>query len=100
MSLCARDAVKRVFFYGAGSHTEALLNVWKAQGGPPVEGILVTETNGALELMQLPILRASEFEPQPGDGIVLSSSTFETQMAAYCKARWPNTPYYPLYSEC
>ena len=97
LSRCKRDGVKRIFFYGAGSHREAFLNVWKARDGLPVEGILVSEPNGAREFMEFPVVSARDFNPGAGDGIVLSSSIFEKQMIDHCKARWPDTPHYPVY---
>ena len=93
---CRRENVTRAVIYGAGSHTEQLLPLWREAAGPPVERILVT-TPDVWEFMGLPVSRASDYRPMPGDGIVLSSAMFEVEMAATCERLWPNTPYIPLH---
>jgi hypothetical protein len=94
---CADDRVSRVVLFGAGSHTQALLPVWRQVGGPPVVGVIVTEPGPATDFMGLPVTRASDYHPSSGEGIVLSSNSFEAEMAAACRERWPDTPCYGLY---
>ena len=94
---CRQDNVERTVIYGAGSHSEILLPLWREAYGPPITRIVVTDPGDSWEFMGLPVSRASDYRPTPGVGIVLSSNTFECEMAEACERMWPETPYFPLY---
>ena len=94
---CQRDGVERVYLYGAGSHTEIVVPLWSNLGGPPICGVVVSDAPTSQNFSGIPLVQASALAPRAGDGIVLSSRTFEVEMAATCERLWPNTSYYPLY---
>ena len=94
---CARDRVSRVAFFGAGSHTQALLPMWQRANGPPVVAVLATDPGRQSEVAGLPVVRAADYHPAAGEGIVLSSNSFETEMAETCRRLWPDRPHYTLY---
>ena len=94
---CHRDGVQQVYSYGAGSHTETLVPLWSELSGPPIYGVVVSEGSTSEDLAGIPLIQAKALTPRAGDGIVLSSQTFEVEMAAACERLWPDTWCYPLY---
>jgi hypothetical protein len=94
---CALVGATAVAVYGAGSHTHALLPIWAAAGGPAVNQIVVSATNGQTDCDGIGIVAADAFDPSTVDAIVLSSQIFEHEMAAACVARWPQLPVVPLW---
>jgi len=94
---CRREGVESIYLYGAGAHTEMLVPIWRAAGGPRLAGVLVSERPVRGEMMGLPVIAAGELEPAAGDGIVLSSVTFERELAEAGRARWPALPIYAVW---
>ena len=82
----------RVAVYGAGSHTELLLEVWSGLGLPHWSHVLVTETPTSPTWRDFPVSRISEMSPEEFDLIVLSSRTYESDMAEVCRQRFPAVP--------
>lgn len=95
---CRHGNIKRVFLFGAGSHSALLIPMWTDLNGPAIHGILTSELGPQRTLGNIPVIPAEQYQPLPGDVIVLSSQVFESEMAATCKLRWPETPYYALYA--
>jgi hypothetical protein len=95
---CRRDGIERAVLYGCGSHTRLLLPLWLDAQGPPIVRIIATDPGETAELTGIPVTRADVYEPSPGEGIVLSSNSFEQEMADTCRTRWPSAPCYLFYS--
>jgi hypothetical protein len=89
--------VERVAIYGAGTHTERLLPVWRALGGPAVVAVLTTVAGGRQELADIPIVSSDEFDPASVQAVLLSSQTYEQELAAIAEERWPDLPAIRLY---
>jgi hypothetical protein len=94
---CRTDGVRTVAIYGAGSHTQLLVPIWRALGGPAIKEIIVTREISEPTCMGLPVISAEQFDPSQVDGIVLSSHGYEQQMAAFCRKRWPHAKVYPIW---
>lgn len=95
---CRKDRVARVFLFGAGPHTDAVISLWTQQGGPAIQGILTSEPPAAgAGGAGLPFVATHSFEPAAGDGIVLSSQTFEFDLANVCRRLWPEVACYALF---
>lgn len=92
-----RRGVERVAIYGAGSHTARLLPVWVALAGPPVVAVL-TSAPGPVECLDgVPVLSLDCFDPETVQAVILSSQTFERDLAAIAEERWPDLPAVRLY---
>ncbi|MBN2243024.1 MAG: glycosyltransferase [Acidobacteria bacterium] len=98
ISECAADGVQRVAIYGAGEYAQNLLSVWRGLSGPEVVGAVVTKTGAQERLLDLPVTSIDSLDPDAVDGIVLSSKSFEMEMAETCMKRWPLKPFYPLWN--
>ncbi|GAB4236453.1 MAG: hypothetical protein Kow00109_10000 [Acidobacteriota bacterium] len=93
---CRELGLRAVAFYGTGSHTEHLLNVWRNLGGPPVIAFLVTNKTEATRF-GLPVLPVSEHLPPKIQGVVPSSHRFESEMGRIFRARHPKVPWISLW---
>ena len=80
--------------FGAGMHTRTLLPLWKQLGGPPVNRIIVSDPRDANDMLEgIPVCGVSDVRCPESDAVILSSMTFEPEMAEACK-RWPEIPMY------
>jgi CDP-glycerol glycerophosphotransferase (TagB/SpsB family) len=80
--------VERVAFFGAGSHTRALLESWQRLRSPRVVTALVSD--GPLDArVPLQIRSVERFDPHSVDAVVLSSASHEGSMWRTCRSRWP-----------
>lgn len=75
---------RRVLIYGAGSHTHELL----AFGWPDGQEIvgIVTSQGDATRFGDLPVRSLASVDPSEADAIVISSATYEPEMAANARA--------------
>ncbi|HVC18783.1 MAG TPA: glycosyltransferase [Vicinamibacterales bacterium] len=95
---CSAAGVRRVAIFGAGSHSALLLPLWRGLGGPTVAGFVVSGTPQEAMSLDLPVCSLAALEPGAVDAIVLSSETYEVEMAAACRAIWPDLPCYGIWS--
>jgi hypothetical protein len=77
----------RVWLYGAGGHSIALLRAWNGLGLPPFSGVLESDGSGSRSFLQLPVRSVNEADLFPKDLVVLSSKSFEGTMAANLRSR-------------
>ena len=95
---CASDGVARVALFGAGTHTQLLLPVWRALGGPSVSTIVVSGSPVHSTYLGLPVCALADLDRADVDGIVLSSARHEAEMAATCRDVWPDLPCYGIWA--
>jgi len=98
ISRCASDGVERVALFGAGTHTRLLLPIWYALGGPPVVTLVVTDPSTDAASLGLPVCTLADLDRTAVEGIVLSSKRYEPEMAAACRAAWPDLPRYSIWA--
>jgi GT2 family glycosyltransferase len=96
---CHKDGVRRVAVFGAGSHTELLLQFWRRAQGPNITAIL---NRGPAPLsgpqFDLPVVDADRLPRVDADAIVISSHSFESELLRYCRTRWPSMPIYTIWA--
>jgi CDP-glycerol glycerophosphotransferase (TagB/SpsB family) len=92
-----RRGITQIAVYGAGAHTERLIPVWRTLSGPSVVVVLTTTESGRANLDGVPILAIDQFDPEGVEAIVLSSQSFEHELAAISEERWPDLPTVRLY---
>ena len=73
---------KAVFVYGAGLQTSILLYIWEKLALPPFSGIIVTEKGDRSDFQGHPVLSLDSIVESETYLIVLSSKSFESEMAA------------------
>jgi len=73
---------KAVYVYGAGLQTLILLYIWKILALPPLSGIIVTEKGDHSDFQGYPVLSLDSIVESETYLIVLSSKSFESEMAA------------------
>lgn len=77
----------RLWLYGAGGHSIALLRAWNGLGLPAFSGVLQSNGSGSRSFFQLPVRSVMEADLLPKDLVVLSSKSFEGTMAATLRSR-------------
>ena len=82
----------KIFVYGAGSQTLRLLEIWKLWSLPPINGIAVTEAEEDSNLLGCPIFSIESVVGTNIDLILLSSKSFEAEMAACLDDKLPSVP--------
>ena len=82
----------RIAVYEAGSHTEQLLQLWTALCLPHWNRVLVTDAPTSPAWRGIPLSQISDVCPEEIDLIVLSSRTYESEMAEVCRQRFPSVP--------
>jgi len=96
-----RDEIEKLFeksnspkvaIYGAGTHTEKLLNVWKELQLPPISLIVLSEMPNSMSFEGIPTLGIMSIAEENLDLIVLSSKSFEEIMLQNCEKFLPETP--------
>ena len=73
---------KLAFVYGAGLQTSILLYVWEKLSLPTLSGIIVTEKGDHSDFQGYPVLSLDSIVESETNLIVLSSKSFESEMAA------------------
>jgi hypothetical protein len=71
-----------IMIYGAGTQSLILLEIWNRLSLPPVSGIVVSQTDGRSEFQNLPTIGIDSLKDSQIDLFVLSSKSFELEMAA------------------
>jgi hypothetical protein len=91
---CRQRSIDKVALFGAGTHTRVLLPLWRALGGPSVDEILVSERCDCPKTFDgVPVRAVSTVTALEVDAVILSSMSFESEMAKVCE-RWPDIPIY------
>lgn len=78
-TLYASSMDPKVAIYGAGTHTEKLLEFWQGVIGQPVTAIMVSQPE-AQSFQGIPVIGVQDVLPDQFDAIVLSSLRFENEM--------------------
>ena len=67
--------------YGAGLHTEKLLQVWNEFEFPAISTITTTDKSTSNSFISIPIIPIEELSNKDIDLVILSSQSFEEAMA-------------------
>lgn len=86
-----RAVAGRIYIYGAGNHTRALLREWHRLELPAISGILASQPDSAA-FESLPVATPQSVALQATDLLVLSSKSFEEAMAITAAEAQPHTP--------
>jgi len=97
IELFGRKKFRKIAIYGAGSHSEVLLSLWKALDGPPCELVITSEPADIKEFMSIPVSPVSTVVESEIDAIILSSLSFEREMAASCGKYLPKAPCFTIW---
>lgn len=81
-----------VALFGAGRHSELLLDIWRRLDGIPIQAVLMTKRPPLPTFESIPTRRAADCCDCEFDLIILSSATYEKEMVRYCTRRFPKTP--------
>ena len=73
---------KAAFVYGAGLQTSILIYIWDKLSLPTLSGIIVTEKGDHSDFQGYPVLSLDSIVESETNLIVLSSKSFESEMAA------------------
>lgn len=79
----------RIWFYGAGLHTELLLGQWEQRGLPRPAGIFVSQPPGDTVFLDLPLKHVVSVLPGEVDMVVVSSKSYEETMLAVVGEKFP-----------
>jgi hypothetical protein len=79
----------RVFIYGAGLQTSILLKIWEQSSLPEILGIIITEKNDKTDFNGYPMMPLDTLTQSDVDFILLSSKSFEAEMASNLDAKLP-----------
>ena len=72
----------KIMIYGAGTQTLIFLEIWNRLHLPTTDGIIVSQTDGKTQFQDLQITQIDCIEDSHIDLFVLSSKSFEQEMAA------------------
>ena len=81
----------KIIIYGAGTQTLILLEIWNRLNLPAISGIVVSQTDGRTEFQNLQIKQIDHLKDSHVDLFVLSSKSFELEMAAKLKILQPTS---------
>ena len=81
----------KIMIYGAGTQTLILLEIWNRLNLPAISGIVVSQTDGRIEFQNLQIKQIDHLKDSHVDLFVLSSKSFELEMAAKLKILQPTS---------
>ncbi len=90
--------VRNVAIFGAGSHTDLLLPIWRRWKGPRATTILISDRSTAPNrLLGLPVVALDDLDVNSVDAVVLSSASHEGTMAAACDRRRTRAPVHAVW---
>lgn len=89
--LCHRKGFTSVALYGAGQHTRILFEHWQQYGGPEVKAIITTSQPEQPTFMGIPLHGIDSWSADV-DAVVLSSNSYEREMADTCRKQLPHMP--------
>jgi len=90
------DFIKRIndpkiAIYGAGTQTLIILEIWKRLRLPKLSLVIVSETNAVNTFHNLPIVGINSLEEREIDLFILSSKSFELEMASKLDNLYPSS---------
>ncbi len=88
---------RRLGVYGAGTHTKALLELWRIHQGPDITTLITSEVPAQPEFAGLPVKGIEQLEPHGLDFVILSSRSFEKEMASSMRRHRPEIPFAAIY---
>lgn len=80
----------KIALYGAGSHTGKLLEIWRNHGGPDISLIITTQPTTAKSFCGIPVQDLHSVNPSDVQNIILSSYSYEDEMAKNASIYFPN----------
>ena len=80
-----------VIIYGAGTQTLILLEIWNRLNLPAISGIVVSQTDERTKFQNLQIKQIDYLEDSHIDLFILSSKSFELEMALKLDDFYPST---------
>ncbi len=81
----------KIIIYGAGTQSLILLEIWNRLSLPTLSAIVVSQTEGRTEFHDLPIIEIDSLKGSHIDLFVLSSKSFELEMAAKLEELFPSS---------
>ena len=72
----------KIMVFGAGTQTLIFLEIWNRLQLPKIDGVVVSQTDGKTKFQDLQIIQIDCLEDSHIDLFVLSSKSFEQEMAA------------------
>jgi glycosyltransferase involved in cell wall biosynthesis len=90
--------IKRVGLYGAGTHTNVLLDLWNSANGPEISILFTSEEPTVQTFSGIPVVQIDDVKTEELDFVVLSSQSFEEEMAQRMRKTLPGMPFAALYN--
>ena len=81
----------KIIIYGAGTQSLILLEIWNRLSLPTLSAIVVSQTEGRTEFHDLPIIEIDSLKGSHIDLFILSSKSFELEMAAKLDKLFPSS---------
>lgn len=88
----------KVGVYGAGTHTKALLELWRKEEGPLISTLITSETPRERMVQGVSVVSIVEVRRHQLDFVLLSSQSFEHEMAERLRACRPELPFAAIYN--
>lgn len=79
-----------IFIYGAGTHTEVLLDLWNEENYPAPHAIITSTPQIENKFRNIPLKSINDIHPKASDLIVLSSKSYESSLKETCFQLWPH----------
>ncbi len=93
------EKIKKVALYGAGKHSEILIEVFKKLRLAKIVKVIQTTKPSATLFGDIPLVAASQFNPEEVDAIILSSQSYEHEMFRFCLQNWPQLPVFTIWEQ-
>lgn len=91
------NKIRRLGVYGAGTHTKALLDLWRTRQGPAIQTLITSDAPPEPVVAGVPVIPVSALEKGRLDLVILSSHCFEREMAEKLRAKRPELPLAAIY---
>ncbi len=85
-------SASKCMVFGAGRHSEILITAWRRLNLPEIDAVLLSSPVERKSFLGIPTQSIEETKAGPNDLIILSSKSFEEEMANICTERFPQTP--------
>lgn len=95
---CHEAGFEKVAFYGIGTQTRYLADLWTELSGPTCIGLITTEPPRINTFHGLPISRIHDFDKASVDAVIFSSTTHEEQMAQSSRFMLRELPRFALWN--
>ena len=98
LGICKSRGYEKIALYGAGMHSEFVNRIWLEQGGFPFSVVLQSTVTPVSEFTGVPVRSIQDSAGIEIDAIILSSLSYEVDMAELCSIYHPGVPAFPLWS--